>query len=183
MYRTGSPAPVRTIDIRPDGPGLTGRSLVQGGTALTAFGLLSIAVLVVIPTGGGAFASDVVWFWIMAILCAVGGAFMLWFGAFRFVTFVRVSASGDEVSFDWRGRAGIVRSERVRLSDVVEVVLTDAPDSGVRSYGLAVGMKNGQIALNSMVVATNVPAKVAHFQTECRRLAEFLAVPARNEST
>ncbi len=174
------PTAARQIDIRPDGPGLTGSGLIQGGLWLLVAGLLTLLLAIVgaaLEMSGGS-----AWIWVGGALAFVGGGAMVWFGAFRFVTFVRVSVVGDDVAIDWRSRSGVARTQRVKLHDVVEVVLTDAPNSGVRSYDLVVGMKNGQIGLNSLGVSTNHPDKVAFFGDECTRLAQFLGVPGRRES-
>lgn len=89
---------------------------------------------------------------------------------------VRASVKEGELSLDWWEGGRVAKTERVSLSDVVEVVVTDSPSSGGSYYGLALGMKSGEIVFS---INTQGSSQFQHCLRECSRLAEFLGVPAR----
>jgi hypothetical protein len=125
---------------------------------------------------GGGETSSGLGFTCMGIVFPLMGGLLLWAGYRLSATIIRVSMAEGEVTLDWRNERRVVKRERVLLSDVVEVVVTDNPSSGGTSmYGLALGMKNGEIVLSN----TNSSDLEQHYVRECRRLAEFLNVPSR----
>jgi hypothetical protein len=90
---------------------------------------------------------------------------------------VLFSLVGDDLVIEWRRRDTVFRTERLNRKDVVEVAVTDAPWSGASTYGLVVGMKNGEIDLTRISSTGTEPP--SHYLDECARLAQFLGVPSR----
>jgi hypothetical protein len=104
------------------------------------------------------------------------GAFVPFAASRASAAIVRVSIAEGVVTLAWRNKRRVVKTERVLLSDVVEVVVTDNPSSSGGSwFGFALGMKNGEIDL---VTGGLVPAP-EHYVSQCRCLAQFLGVPTR----
>jgi hypothetical protein len=174
-YRQPSP---RTLDVHPDPAGF-GKMMLQAGALFLVIGPLFLAWGIASWNSGGTGRFGE----IFGSACFLLGGFgFLWMGYRTSGRFVRVSIMDGVVTLDWRRRSRVLKTERVALSDIVEVVVTTAPSSGVNTYGLAIGMRSGEIGLNSLVHATNVPAEVQRYVGECTRLAQFLGVPARTPS-
>lgn len=112
-----------------------------------------------------------------AIVIAFAAGAFLWMAFASASTFVRFTVTDDEVIIEWRMRGRSLRSQRVARVDLVDVSISDAPTSGGgREYNLAIGTKNGDIALSS----TYTPWKSSYLAKR-DVLTKLLAVPARPE--
>jgi hypothetical protein len=167
---------VRTLEVQPVAPA-SASWLVRGGLIGVAAGVLTLcagALLTAFSVGG---ADTGLILMGSGVAVAFVGSWAAWVGYRVSTLIVRVSVTEGELSLDWREGGRVKKRERVSLSDVVEVVVTDSPSSsGGSYYGLALGMKNGEIvfSINSQGVQ-----QCQHCVRECTRLAEFLGVPAR----
>lgn len=150
----------RHHDVRPVSQSV-GRMFVKMGflflamaLAMLAFGILAILDLV----GGMDFAKGCL-FVVLGGPGAVGAVFLSWWASRELRTVVRFSLAGDQVVVEWRRGDVVVKTERVWRADVVEVTVTDAPSSGVREYGLVVGMRNGEIDLTRVSITGSAPPR------------------------
>jgi hypothetical protein len=174
MHPYQQPAPA-TLDIRLP---TNGAWMIPMGFFAIAAGVASLLLGIfwgdLMALGGGV-TKESLGFIAMGVIFPLMGGVCIWAGYRTSGTAIRVSMWGTEVTFEWRNGTRVVKTSRVSRSDVVEVVVTDAPSSGTPLYGLAVGMKNGEIALSN----TSSSNLQEHWSRECRRLAGFLGVPAR----
>lgn len=167
---------VRTLDVRPVSPGsiqfmrrmtvfcvVMGLLMVAGGAATAAYEVGDKTIINLVVAGAG------------VLVCVIG--IFMWVAAHREGrSVVRVSVSGVELVLDWLEGKRVTKTERVPLSNVVEVVVTDSPTSGGSWIGLSIGMRDGEIVLGMNAMGA---AQLHHCVGECRRLAEFLGVPPR----
>lgn len=171
-----SPRPERLAPRTLDVP------LRPGGEPATGTVVAILIMFDVIALGGLYVLLD----WLEAstnLLYPCMGAGVVVAGVFTVVTairgsagLVRVSVAEETVTLDWRSKTRVVKTERVLLSDIVEVVVSDSPLSGPGGgVGFAIGMKNGEIDL----LPGGLVASAEHYVSQCTRLAQFLGVPAR----
>src|SRR5258708_3847798 len=111
---------VRTLDVRPIAPS-SASWIVRGGLMMIAAGALMLcagALLTTFSIGGA--GTGLILMGVGVLVVFVGG-WAAWVGYLEGNLVVRVSMTEGELSLDWRERGRVTRTERVSLSDVVEV--------------------------------------------------------------
>ncbi len=121
-------------------------------------------------------------FGVTALLMALAGVVfagigaLLAYAAYRILTtVVRFIVTAEHLEVQWRRLGKVMKTERVRLVDIVEVAVSDMPSSGDESiYGLALGLRDGTIALSN-----GFSSEQWRYVESRDKLAAFLGAPTR----